>query len=273
MKTTHNFTHTSPTRNSSTAFTLVELLVVIAIIAILAAILFPVFARARENARRTSCQSNLKQIGLGWLQYAQDYDEKIMRFSTGNGAPSPANPTAYWWGGWDGTTYDASKGLIQPYLKSDQVRSCPSFAVPAANAYEGPTGYAYNVDTLSPTGYGPAPTYTAMPRAASLASIEDTARTVAFCDAAQLDSASAIRSSTYLSSPSSDYPNFHARHLETGNVLFCDGHVKAMRPVYRPTGFATYAGTSAATLKQNNLGDIDEDGDLTTNELFNGKGK
>jgi prepilin-type N-terminal cleavage/methylation domain-containing protein len=59
-----------------TGFTLIELLVVIAIIAILAAILFPVFARARENARRASCQSNLKQIGLAVYQYTQDYDEK-----------------------------------------------------------------------------------------------------------------------------------------------------------------------------------------------------
>src|SRR5688500_6579567 len=58
-------------------FTLIELLVVIAIIAILAAILFPVFARARENARRSSCQSNMKQLGLGMMQYTQDYDEKL----------------------------------------------------------------------------------------------------------------------------------------------------------------------------------------------------
>ena len=64
--------------HKKSAFTLIELLVVIAIIAILAAILFPVFARARENARRTSCQSNLKQIGLSFLQYSQDYDETMV---------------------------------------------------------------------------------------------------------------------------------------------------------------------------------------------------
>src|SRR5690606_14055579 len=64
-------------------FTLIELLVVIAIIAILAAILFPVFGRARENARRSSCQSNMKQFGLGMIQYSQDYDEKMVRASYG----------------------------------------------------------------------------------------------------------------------------------------------------------------------------------------------
>lgn len=67
------------TRYHRKAFTLIELLVVIAIIAILASILFPVFARARENARRTSCVSNLKQLGLGMMQYTQDYDERYPR--------------------------------------------------------------------------------------------------------------------------------------------------------------------------------------------------
>ncbi len=70
-------------RRTKWGFTLIELLVVIAIIAILAAILFPVFARARENARRASCQSNLKQIGLGIFQYAQDYDEYYCSASAG----------------------------------------------------------------------------------------------------------------------------------------------------------------------------------------------
>ena len=109
-------THLSPHRATGAsrrafAFTLIELLVVIAIIAILAAILFPVFARARENARRSSCQSNLKQIGLGIIQYQQDYDEKFPRIVGTSGNSS----TPYGWA-----------GIIQPYVKSTQVYKCPS---------------------------------------------------------------------------------------------------------------------------------------------------
>ncbi len=96
------------------AFTLIELLVVIAIIAILASILFPVFGRARENARRSSCQSNLKQQGLGVLQYVQDYDEKY--------------PMAYYYlNDTNGTGgYRQWSRLIGPYVKSDQLFVCPS---------------------------------------------------------------------------------------------------------------------------------------------------
>ncbi|MFQ6098945.1 MAG: DUF1559 domain-containing protein, partial [Armatimonadota bacterium] len=70
-------------RHRTVGFTLIELLVVIAIIAILAAILFPVFSRAREKARQASCQSNLKQLALGFLMYAQDYDEKFYSYHSG----------------------------------------------------------------------------------------------------------------------------------------------------------------------------------------------
>ena len=95
--------------NKRNAFTLIELLVVIAIIAILAAILFPVFARARENARRTSCLSNLKQIGLGIIQYGQDYDGYMPPSQLGSGIYTESWPT-----------------LMFPYIKSEQVFVCPS---------------------------------------------------------------------------------------------------------------------------------------------------
>ncbi|MDR3706701.1 MAG: DUF1559 domain-containing protein [Capsulimonadaceae bacterium] len=104
------------------AFTLIELLIVIAIIAILAAILFPVFATAREKARQSACLSNLKQIGLAYTQYEQDYDETV---------PCGDNKDGYG-SGWAGQIY--------PYVKSTQVFLCPDDSLPgdvisyAANA-------------------------------------------------------------------------------------------------------------------------------------------
>ncbi len=106
------------------AFTLIELLVVIAIIGILAAILFPVFARARENARRTNCLSNEKQQALGLMQYAQDYDERLPISSYRN-VDSAGDTIAYW------------HQMIEPYLKNKQIFRCPNAhrnvgAMPAA---------------------------------------------------------------------------------------------------------------------------------------------
>lgn len=109
-------------------FTLIELLVVISIISILAAILFPVFARARENARRSGCASNMKQIGLALMQYTQDFDEKF---------PRPA-PIEGGMGDW--------ASLILPYMKSVQIFRCPSHhQAPGASIDVGPVSdYAYS---------------------------------------------------------------------------------------------------------------------------------
>ena len=108
-------------RKRKKAFTLIELLVVIAIIAILAAILFPVFARAREKARQASCQSNLKEIALAWIMYAQDYDEMVVPlrgpyypgFTPTSGFPDTGDYIYYW-------------EILHPYVKNVQIWACPS---------------------------------------------------------------------------------------------------------------------------------------------------
>ena len=115
-------------------FTLIELLVVIAIIAILTAILFPVFAQAREKARQTSCASNEKQLGLAFLHYVQDYDETFPQ------GPAPAAQAAFGIG-WDSQIYS--------YVKTTGVYTCPDdSSLDKWGAYGAWTymSYAYNIN-------------------------------------------------------------------------------------------------------------------------------
>lgn len=216
--------------NKKIGFTLIELLVVIAIIAILAAILFPVFARARENARRSSCQSNLKQIGLGLLQYSQDYDEAQPLTAFGGGGPSNY-PTRYKW-------MDA----IYPYVKSEQIFTCPSDTatnnalykyaanIPGVDSFAFGS-YAYNnaywgYPGVSPSGVKlsamQAPTTTAwILEQLNAANIE-----ISWQDAA---SNPTITTSNGIRTLPTGAGTIAERHLETTNVLYCDGHVKSVK--------------------------------------------
>jgi prepilin-type N-terminal cleavage/methylation domain-containing protein/prepilin-type processing-associated H-X9-DG protein len=137
-----------------TAFTLIELLVVIAIIAILAAILFPVFAQAREQARKTTCLSNEKQVSLAMLMYVQDYDESMpLIFEPAN---SSTDTTSFGYSaGWNQYTW---QNLVQPYIKNWAAFICPDSGLTksAPTSYEPFGNYAMMGDshaTSNPAGY------------------------------------------------------------------------------------------------------------------------
>jgi len=239
------------TDRKSRAFTLIELLVVIAIIAILAAILFPVFARARENARKASCLSNLKQMGLAWIMYTQDYDEKAVPSGTLDMAPSgcPGGPTSVNLSNailWEGQhnfsvtpgTSDPLKSPMYPYMKNTQFTGCPSANDVAPDVW-GTTNYGYNIAYVG--GYGGftecyvstfPPGATATP--ASLASISRPSETVLFGDSG-LPGANGVTRYPWLFPPSfapTWAEDAHAIHNGMANMVFVDGHAKAVKLYY-----------------------------------------
>ncbi|MCS6861494.1 MAG: DUF1559 domain-containing protein [Abditibacteriales bacterium] len=213
-------------------FTLIELLVVIAIIAILAAILMPVFARAREKARQASCQSNVKNLATAILMYAQDYDELLPAGSRSTGIG------AIRWG-----------GQIQPYVKNLQIFTCPSANQFVYGGLSGPTGgYGYNACSLNNT---------------PLASINKPAETIMIGDSCGVTNSNPYRfrpdqaavwctlqnnwgiavvpvgrpcPPTNLPANSCgdgmnnpDCSRVSYRHSEHTNIAFADGHCKALR--------------------------------------------
>ena len=226
-------------RTKRGAFTLIELLVVIAIIAILAAILFPVFARARENARRTSCLSNLKQIGLAVMQYTQDYDEGYP-YALTFGPTSSSMPGGEWFAGiwcWPQTIF--------PYHKSIQAFVCPSgYGAAAARPFQG--HYVANL-LLMPYAHVATP-----PAPKKIASVNAVASTYMIMDAGvyglgmgstgQVSSTAASTGNQYLPGVGAigkractaadafyDSDCENGRHFNGLNVAFADGHAKWLK--------------------------------------------
>lgn len=228
------------------AFTLIELLVVIAIIAILAAILFPVFARARENARRSSCQSNLKQIGLGIMQYTQDFDDRypsgghILAAANAQGCPG-ANSSQHCHP-WD--------VVIMPYVKSTQVFACPSNkrnSARVANSTNSwgtpipggiPVSYIANGGTstssltqLAPSGSPMNPiNLDQSGGGAALPALEAPAQTILVFEHETNTTDPDVYSvgRIGINAPTNNALDF-TNHLNTSNYLFGDGHVKALK--------------------------------------------
>jgi prepilin-type N-terminal cleavage/methylation domain-containing protein/prepilin-type processing-associated H-X9-DG protein len=202
--------HSFSAARRAKGFTLIELLVVIAIIAILAAILFPVFARARENARRASCQSNLKQIALGVAQYTQDYDE---RYFLQMAAPPGANQI--------NTAYSV---VLQPYLKSTQIFVCPSgLSTVNPGSGDGMWGVATPAWTSNAQGhYG----YNINLAGVSMAQVTTPATTAHLFDSVTYENSSGLDAGIQSGS----------RHFDGINVAYADGHVKFYKSRQDPVG-------------------------------------
>lgn len=187
-------------------FTLIELLVVIAIIAILAAILFPVFARAREKARQASCLSNQKQMGLAYTMYAQDFDER---------GPCADYMAGSWRMSWDALLYD--------YVKNEPIFICPTYGTRKESGCYSRTpmgwlpicGYAFNQDV----------------RQRAIAEIAVPAETIVIADS----NCKVNPHDGRINFPGEPYPSTYSHngvwraHNDGANFAFCDGHVKWMK--------------------------------------------
>ena len=196
----------------SRGFTLIELLVVIAIISILAAILFPVFAKVRENARRIACASNLRQLGVAMTQYAQDSDESLPSATDGNGDAGVGGGWMYYSAFQNPSVFDVTKGSLYPFIKSAGVYVCPDDSVGRAsgNSYAASSCVFSKIATA---GVKPGK---------SLAAFDNPASIVFFCE----EDSAAPGGSTNDAYMLYNGDSVSLRHSSGSNFTFVDGHVK-----------------------------------------------
>jgi prepilin-type N-terminal cleavage/methylation domain-containing protein/prepilin-type processing-associated H-X9-DG protein len=214
--------------NTRRAFTLVELLVVIAVLAVLASLLLPALARSKDSARRIQCVSNIRQLGLAAMMYWEDNGGQAFAY---RGAFT--NGGDVFWFGWlergseGGRAFDASQGALFPYLQGHGLAICPSLEYISARFKLKATGAAY--------GYGVNRNVTA-PTLTQINRMSKPTDTVLFADAAQVN--------TFQPPSSPENPlleefyyvhelerTAHFRHQQTANAVFGDGHVDRERAV------------------------------------------
>jgi len=226
-------------RSNRRGFTLIELLVVIAIIALLAAIIFPVFAKVREKARQATCESNERQIGLGLLQYVQDYDETEPESYYGSKTADSDLTTNYKW-------MDA----VYPYVKNQAIFTCPSDTDSPPYIYRNGQNYgSYGLNgaygSVGDNQIPPRSAYTGVPATSynvmtSQIVVPSDTVWVTDNDNGTQNGANPGGSQGFFWTNAANNPtittfngkphlnNIEARHTNFVNVLFCDGHVKAL---------------------------------------------
>jgi prepilin-type N-terminal cleavage/methylation domain-containing protein/prepilin-type processing-associated H-X9-DG protein len=213
------------------AFSLIELLVVVAVLGLLASLLFPALARTKESARQTTCLTNLRQLGIAAQLYWDDHQSATFRYRIA----SDADGDTYWFGwlqrGSEGhRNFDRTKGALYPYLGGRGVELCPALDYSLAEfkkkADGAAYGYGYNIHLSSPPDQPPFKMSTAR-TPGSLAILGDAAQVNTFLPPASPDHPM-LEEFYYIST---NEPTVHFRHRKRADAVFADSHVQTLAPV------------------------------------------